>query len=234
MSLKRIDDVLRTHGEANDMRQLAVITTLGVAISNLDTHAKNLGLLHHADGHIALAPAYDFVPHGLRKGLGGQLALAVSQKCLHTTITKDDLISELSSWGIRGAEGIVNDTLEQGQAVAAREKPVAQAAAALAENASATVQNLLDGRAAGQWEQGRDDKRGQLDALAPACCLGRPSLVPTAAFGTRRRPSPVVRCAHGEQPPIHADHRRRHSLAQRCSDACRVPGPPGPAVPPGR
>lgn len=50
VNLKRIADVLRTHGEADDMRQLAVITTLGVAISNLDMHAKNLGLLHHADG----------------------------------------------------------------------------------------------------------------------------------------------------------------------------------------
>lgn len=152
VNLKRIADVLRTHGEANDMRQLAVITTLGVAISNLDMHAKNLGLLHHADGHVALAPAYDFVPHGLREGLDGQLALAVNKKYLHATVTKDDLVRELSSWGLRSPESIVNDTLEQVQAIAAREIPVAQAAAGLAENASATVQNLIDGRAAGQLE----------------------------------------------------------------------------------
>jgi serine/threonine-protein kinase HipA len=149
VNLKRIADVLRTHGEGSDMRQLAVITTLGVAISNLDMHTKNLGLLHHADGHIALAPAYDFVPHGLREGLDGQLAFAVNKKYLHATVTKDDLVSELSSWGLRGAKSIVDDTLEQVQAVAAREEPVAQAAAGLAENANATVQNLLDGRAAG-------------------------------------------------------------------------------------
>lgn len=152
VNLKRIADVLRTHGEAHDMRQLAVITTLGVAISNLDMHAKNLGLLHHADGHIALAPAYDFVPHGLRDGLDGQLALAVNKKYLHATVTKDDLVRELSSWGLRGAQNIVNDTLEQVQVIAAREEPAAQAAAGLAENASATVQNLLAGRAAGQLE----------------------------------------------------------------------------------
>ncbi|MCU6480089.1 type II toxin-antitoxin system HipA family toxin [Arthrobacter sp. A2-55] len=149
VNLKRIADVLRTHGEAGDMRQLAVITTLGVAISNLDMHAKNLGLLHHADGHIALAPAYDFVPHGLREGLDGKLALAVNKKYLHATVTRDDLVSELSWWGLRGAKSIVDDTLEQVQAVSAREEPVAQAAAGLAENTNATVQNLLDGRAAG-------------------------------------------------------------------------------------
>ena len=154
VNLKRIAEVLRTHGQAHDMRKLAVITTLGVAISNLDMHAKNLGLLHYADGHIALAPAYDFVPHGLREGLVGQLALAVNKKYLHATVTKDDLVLEFSSWGLRGTKDIVNDTLEQVQVIAAREEPVTQAAAGLAENASATVQHLLDGRAAGAMEIG--------------------------------------------------------------------------------
>ncbi|WP_343319570.1 HipA domain-containing protein [Arthrobacter sp. TMP15] len=154
VNLKRIAEVLRTHGQANDMRKLAVVTTLGVAISNLDMHAKNLGLLHYADGHIALAPAYDFVPHGLREGLDGQLALAVNKKYLHATVTKDDLVLEFSSWGMRGTKDIVNDTLEQVQVIAAREEPVTQAAIGLAENASATVQHLLDGRAAGAMEMG--------------------------------------------------------------------------------
>ncbi|MGN5733689.1 MULTISPECIES: type II toxin-antitoxin system HipA family toxin [Arthrobacter] len=154
VNLKRIAEVLRTHGQAHDMRKLAVITTLGVAISNLDMHAKNLGLLHYADGHIALAPAYDFVPHGLREGLVGQLALAVNKKYLHATVTKDDLVLEFSSWGLRGTKDIVNDTLEQVQVIAAREEPVTQAAPGLAENASATVQHLLDGRAAGAMEIG--------------------------------------------------------------------------------
>ncbi|MFB9163630.1 type II toxin-antitoxin system HipA family toxin [Arthrobacter psychrochitiniphilus] len=154
VNLKRIAEVLRTHGQAHDMRKLAVITTLGVVISNLDMHAKNLGLLHYADGHIALAPAYDFVPHGLREGLDGQLALAVNKKYLHATVTKDDLVLEFSSWGLRGTKDIVNDTLEQVQVIAAREEPVTQAAPGLAENASATVQHLLDGRAAGAMEIG--------------------------------------------------------------------------------
>ncbi len=123
VNLKRIADVLRSHGEADDMRQLAVMTTLGVAISNLDMHAA---------------------------------------------ITKDDLVSELSSWGLHGAEGIVNDTLEQVQVIAAREEPVAQAAAGLAENARATVQNLLAGRAAGNGNKGNDDRRRQMDAHATA------------------------------------------------------------------
>lgn len=154
VTLKRIAEVLRSRGEANDMRKLAVITTLGVAISNLDMHAKNLGLLHSADGHIALAPAYDFVPHGLREGLDGQLALAVNKKYLHATVTKEDLVLEFSSWGLRGTKDIVNDTLEQVQVIAAREEPATQAAAGLAENVSSTVQHLLDGHAAGAMEIG--------------------------------------------------------------------------------
>ncbi|WP_449373610.1 type II toxin-antitoxin system HipA family toxin [Arthrobacter psychrolactophilus] len=150
VSLKRIADVLRTHGETNDMRRLAVITILGVAISNLDMHAKNLGLLHYPEGRITLAPAYDFVPHGLREGLDGQLALAVNKKYLHSAITRDDLVSELTSWGLRGGLDIVNDTLEQVKTIADTEQAAAQAVTGLAENTNATTQNLLDGRAAGQ------------------------------------------------------------------------------------
>lgn len=149
VNLKRIAAVLKTHGEAHDMRRLAVIVTLGVAISNLDMHTKNLGLLHHMDGRIALAPAYDFVPHGLREGLDGQLALAVNKKYLHASITKDDLVCELNSWGLRDTESIVTETLEEVQAIATREQPAPQASTGLSEHASATAQNLLDGREAG-------------------------------------------------------------------------------------
>jgi len=35
-------------------------------VGNLDFHTKTWGLLHHEDGAIALAPAYDVIPQGRR------------------------------------------------------------------------------------------------------------------------------------------------------------------------
>lgn len=45
----------------DDLERLLAITTLNVVIGNADAHGKNLALLHHENGAIELAPAYDLM-----------------------------------------------------------------------------------------------------------------------------------------------------------------------------
>lgn len=112
VSLKRVADSLKRHAPEEDLTCLARMVTLAVAIGNLDMHTKNIGLLHPSDGRVTLAPAYDVVPQAHMKN-DGRLALAVNGKYRHADVTRDDLVAEFSSWGLRRAATVTDLTLEE-------------------------------------------------------------------------------------------------------------------------
>jgi len=144
VSLRRVADVLVRHASEPDLTLLAKMVILTVAIGNLDMHAKNIGLLHPTDGQVTLAPAYDVVPHGHRSN-DGRLALAVNKKYRHNEITREDLLSELSSWRMRRAAATVESTLDELDAIVASETPLDGAHPSLHEQVAGFVDNLRSG-----------------------------------------------------------------------------------------
>ena len=141
VSLRRIADVLKARAPETDLQRLARMVVLAVGIGNLDLHTKNLGLLHPADGDVTLALAYDVVPQGHMAG-DGRLALAVNGTYRHWEITRDDLVAELVSWGLRRAQATVQDTLDQLQTIVKQEAPLDGAFPLLQEQLLAFIDNL--------------------------------------------------------------------------------------------
>lgn len=148
VSLRRIANTLKTHAAEPNIQRLARMVVLAAGIGNLDLHTKNLGLLHSADGEVALAPAYDVVPQAHLPG-DGRLALAVSGRYRHAEITVEDLVAEFASWGLRRSEILVNETLEELRAIVAAEIPLDGAYAGLQEQILAFTDALRSGRPAG-------------------------------------------------------------------------------------
>lgn len=75
-------------------------TVLTVAIGNADAHARNHSVLLHADGRVAMAPAYDLVAttaYAHLDTLGAQRINGVEDL---TEVTGDDLVAEAVSWGL--------------------------------------------------------------------------------------------------------------------------------------
>ncbi len=149
VSLERVAQTLRSYAGGADIRSLARMTTLGLAIGNLDMHTKNLGLLHPASGDVSLAPAYDVVPMSHHTDAAGKLALAINKKYRHADLVADDLITELRVWGVRRPEPLVREALEELQALVQFEVPSDGAHPNLQEDILRFVRNLLDGRAIG-------------------------------------------------------------------------------------
>jgi serine/threonine-protein kinase HipA len=149
VSLERVAQTLRSFAGAEDIRALARMVTLGLAVGNLDMHTKNLGLLHPPSGDVALAPAYDVVPMSHHADADGKLALAINKKYLHAGVTTADLITELRAWGVRRPEPLVQETLEELQASVRGEVPADGAHPSLQDDILRFVGNLLDGRAVG-------------------------------------------------------------------------------------
>ena len=106
--LRRVAEVVAQHAPA-DLDRLAAHVIVAVAIGNLDLHAKNLSLLHPADGSTALAPAYDMVPLAHLPGVDGRLAMAVDGEYRHAAVTLAHLEGEVASW--RADPGVVRRTL---------------------------------------------------------------------------------------------------------------------------
>lgn len=144
VSLQRIADTLKTRAPDTDLQRLARMVVLAVGIGNLDLHTKNLGLLHPVDGDVALAPAYDVVPQAHMPG-DGRLALAVNGKYRHLEITRDDLLAEFVSWGLRRARATMQDTLEQLQTIVEEEEPLDGAFPLIQEQLLAFIDNLRYG-----------------------------------------------------------------------------------------
>ncbi|MGA1838200.1 HipA domain-containing protein [Herbiconiux sp. 11R-BC] len=148
VSLKRVATTLVESTSADDLMRLARMVVLAVGIGNLDMHTKNIGLVHTDDGAVTLAPAYDVVPQAHMPN-DGMLALAVNKKYRHSEITRDDLLAELSGWGLRNAARTVNDTLEELQSIVKEESELDGAALTLQDRVAVFVDNLLYGSPAG-------------------------------------------------------------------------------------
>lgn len=147
-SLARAARTLTTLGNDDAVVRLARMTVLSVAIGNLDLHAKNLALLHRPDGTVDLAPAYDVVPQTHLPN-DGELALAVDGTYRHAAVTRSHLTAEIASWGVRGADDLVDRTLHEILDVTEREVPDPRAHPHLVDDLSRFTRNLLAGRPAG-------------------------------------------------------------------------------------
>lgn len=118
VTLQRMATTLRTVGAQDDLAALARLVVLAAALGNLDMHAKNVGLLHHPDGSVRLAPGYDFVPQSHLPGIDQELAMAVDKRYAFREVTGAHLIRELTSWRMSRVTELVADTLtEVAQAV---------------------------------------------------------------------------------------------------------------------
>lgn len=148
VSLKRIAQVLSTIGDRDATQRLFRLVVVSVAAGNLDLHAKNISLLHHPDGSMTLAPAYDVVPQAHQQN-DGEVALAVDGEYQHAAITLDHLVAEGHAWGLTDAAGIAEDTLTTVDKMVAREIPHQRAHPGLAEDIGGFTSNLLAGRQAG-------------------------------------------------------------------------------------
>lgn len=148
VSLARIANVLdQVEGRAA-LEALLRMVALSAAVGNLDMHAKNVSLLHHPDGTLALAPAYDVVPQAHQKN-DGELALAVAGAYRHAEITRAHLVEEGRSWGLQGAETLVDEVLETVLETTRSEAPHERAHPRLVEDVARFARNLLEGRPAG-------------------------------------------------------------------------------------
>lgn len=148
VSLARIAGVLSASADRASVERLLQMTTLAVAVGNLDMHAKNVSLLHHPDGSATLAPAYDIVPQAHQPN-DGEMALAVDNEYRHRAITRAHLIAEGLSWGLSDAKRIVDDLLITVMEVAATELPHKMAHPSLAVEIARFATNLAAGRAVG-------------------------------------------------------------------------------------
>jgi len=148
VTLERISHLLAETDERNPQLTLAKMLTLSVAVGNLDMHAKNISLLHPADGTVTVAPMYDVVPQ-THCDADGEFAFRVNGKLDHASITRTDIIDEVTKWGTGRAETVVNETLEVVRELAATETPHPSAEPSLQERIQRFSQNLLDNRMVG-------------------------------------------------------------------------------------
>lgn len=149
VSAARIAGVLSAVGDRAAVAQLLRMTTLAVAVGNLDMHAKNISLLHHPDGSISLAPAYDVVPQ-VHQPNDGEMALAVDREYRHRAITRTHLIAEGKAWGLSDAADVVDGTLATALDLAATESPHPRAHPGVAADITRFATNLVAGRGAGE------------------------------------------------------------------------------------
>ena len=125
-SLSRIGRTMVAHTAASELHKFGQLVVFGAAINNLDMHAKNIGLLHHASGDVTLSPAYDNVP--FVSGLGdGRLALAINGKYDAESLTRADIVLEISSWGVSRAGLLVDDMLDALRESVKTQQPLADA-----------------------------------------------------------------------------------------------------------
>ena len=97
-SLRAIAAVLDKVGA--DPGGLLELTTFNLALGNTDAHAKNISVLHHPDGSVELAPAYDVAMHAHYEHAEDRFAMDVAGRRDMTELTGQDLATEATSWGL--------------------------------------------------------------------------------------------------------------------------------------
>lgn len=115
-SLQAIAAVLDKVGA--DPGGLLELTTFNLALGNTDAHAKNISVLHHPDGSVTLAPAYDVAMHAHYEHAEHRFAMDVAGQRTMTELTGQDLVTEATSWGLSTvrATRLVAATLDRLQA----------------------------------------------------------------------------------------------------------------------
>lgn len=151
VTLLRVAEVLKLHCPEEDLSRLGRMVVLAVALGNLDMHTKNIGLLHPSSGEVRLAPTYDVVPQVHRSNSDGRMALAINGKYQHSEITTGDLVTELSSWGLRHSAEVVLTTLGEIESALSVEVPLDGAYANLRNNCLSFTTALLAGHQT-QWK----------------------------------------------------------------------------------
>lgn len=98
-SLNQIAGVLREFARPDSLSRLLQATYVNVLVGNGDAHGKNLSLLHHRDGSIELAPIYDIMSTLFYTD--GDLAMYIDDVRKSSKVTRQRLINEAVSWGMR-------------------------------------------------------------------------------------------------------------------------------------
>lgn len=150
VSLRRVADTIQRTTQSADMVTLARMVVLAVAVGNLDMHAKNLGILHPVDDEPRLAPAYDVVPQSHPPGIDGKMALAVNGGYRHAGLSAADIKTEVSRWGVRRAERIIDECLAEIAEVVAKETPLPGSHPGLQTDIATFTENLRNGKEAGR------------------------------------------------------------------------------------
>ncbi|MCL2627677.1 MAG: type II toxin-antitoxin system HipA family toxin [Oscillospiraceae bacterium] len=92
LGYKKIREMLARYSK-NPIEDILMLVKWGIfnyLIGNCDAHAKNLSLLHNADGTISLAPAYDLISTAVYDGsFGSKLTRSMGMKIgMHINIDK--------------------------------------------------------------------------------------------------------------------------------------------------
>jgi serine/threonine-protein kinase HipA len=124
------------------------MTTLSVAVGNLDMHAKNISVLHLSDGAARLAPMYDVVPQ-VHQGISTAFAFSINGVFEHADITARDLADEGMKWGVRDAANIVAQTITAIRAFVETESPAPGAFHGLVADIQRFCANLENGQDTG-------------------------------------------------------------------------------------
>jgi serine/threonine-protein kinase HipA len=149
MNLARIAGLFRHRGDMQSLRGLLRTVVLAVAVGNLDLHGKNISMLHYPDGTAQLAPGYDIVPLAHHNNVDGRMAMAIGGVYPHKLITAEMIMREGESWGLRDAQGIVDETLARLAEAAEAEQPDPRAFGGLSHDIQTFIVNLRAGREAG-------------------------------------------------------------------------------------
>lgn len=130
------------------VEQWARQLTYRVAIGDNDAHAKNVALLHLADG-TQLSPVYDAVPNLFQEDLVKRdMALAIDGQFDHRKVSVERLLAEIASWSVipeRRARAAVTETLNALDDAITHVTPPRGASSGMVEQLQWNVQRLIDG-----------------------------------------------------------------------------------------
>lgn len=142
-----LDSIAKKLNNDDQVRLLRMIT-LSVALGNLDMHAKNVSLLHHADGSHQLASMYDVVPQ-THEDNDGEMAFRIGGEFEHRVLSREHLSTEGARWGLPDSNTIVDRALADVLEIVSAEKPAAGAHPGLRREITRFTKNLIAGRACG-------------------------------------------------------------------------------------
>ncbi len=123
-SFREFATMLRIAGQSSALDKLLALTVLNVVIGNADAHARNLSILHHRDGSVDLAPAYDLTPTTFYRNIptrdgprnmSDELGMFINGKRSIHDVRRSDLQKEGESWGLThsGAENVIERTISE-------------------------------------------------------------------------------------------------------------------------